>query len=225
MTSEALERVYVWDMVVRFCHWLIVFSTIALTITGFLLAFPSLAAPGEATDRFVMGWVRQIHFLSAIVFSLSFITRIVWMFIGTRHASWKNFIPITRQRQLLIFKQARFYAWPKGEVPYRGAGHNPLAGLSYVAFYSVALVLIITGFGLYSLGDADSPTRIFAWIVPLLGGVQATRWVHHAFMWVGLLFAMVHIYIALFVGHFERNGTVESIVSGYKFIHRGDQHG
>ncbi|OYY23557.1 MAG: Ni/Fe-hydrogenase, b-type cytochrome subunit, partial [Sphingobacteriia bacterium 35-40-8] len=63
-----LRRVYVWELPVRYYHWLNALAIIALIITGFLIASPlALQSNQEATNRFVMGWVRVIHFIAAYI--------------------------------------------------------------------------------------------------------------------------------------------------------------
>ena len=45
---EELERIYVWDTVVRVTHWLVALSIAVLTATGIYLGHPFLASPGAA---------------------------------------------------------------------------------------------------------------------------------------------------------------------------------
>jgi Ni/Fe-hydrogenase 1 B-type cytochrome subunit len=48
------------------------------------------------------------------------------------------------------------------------------------------------------------------------------RLIHHLVMWVILAFMIHHVYSALLVDHWERNGLMSSIFSGYKFVTRGE---
>ena len=48
-------------------------------------------ASGPAGQRFVMSWVKTIHFYTAIVFALSVISRVAWMFLGNTYARWDKF--------------------------------------------------------------------------------------------------------------------------------------
>ena len=41
------------------------------------MGYPMLTAAGEASDHFLMGWAKLIHFYAAIVFALSVLSRIV----------------------------------------------------------------------------------------------------------------------------------------------------
>ena len=56
-----LERVYVWELPVRLTHWVIFFSIIILSATGYYIGNPFISVPGAARDHFVMGTVRAVH--------------------------------------------------------------------------------------------------------------------------------------------------------------------
>ncbi|MGB8445479.1 MAG: cytochrome b/b6 domain-containing protein, partial [Pseudolabrys sp.] len=53
-----LEKVYVWELPVRLTHWLLFFSILVLSATGYYIGHPFISVPGAATDHFVMGAVR-----------------------------------------------------------------------------------------------------------------------------------------------------------------------
>jgi Ni/Fe-hydrogenase 1 B-type cytochrome subunit len=86
--SQASEagRVYVWELPVRLSHWGIALSIVVLAATGIYIGRPFGAVPGEASAAFLMGRMKQIHTGAAIVFTLSVLARIVWMFVGNRYA-------------------------------------------------------------------------------------------------------------------------------------------
>jgi Ni/Fe-hydrogenase 1 B-type cytochrome subunit len=83
--------------------------------------------------------------------------------------------------------------------------------------------MIATGLGLYSINaPAGSPFRAFSFLLPLVGGAQQARWLHHLGMWAILAFAVHHVYSAVLMSQVEARGTVESMASGYKFVPRED---
>jgi len=90
--SVDLERVYVWEIPVRLAHWIIFFSILILSVTGYYIGRPFIDVPNPATDHFVMGTARAIHLYTAIVFSLAVLVRIYWLF--DRHRS----CPLHRHR-------------------------------------------------------------------------------------------------------------------------------
>jgi Ni/Fe-hydrogenase 1 B-type cytochrome subunit len=83
--------------------------------------------------------------------------------------------------------------------------------------------MIATGFALYSASArVGSPMRLFQFLVPLFGGLQPARWIHHVVMWLLLGFMVHHVYSGILMSQVEANGTMESIFSGYKFVPRQD---
>jgi Ni/Fe-hydrogenase 1 B-type cytochrome subunit len=204
-----LERVYVWDLVVRITHWVIALSIVVLSVTGIYLGHPFLIAPGEAGGRFVMGTVKVLHFYFAIAFSAAVTARLIWMFAGTKYARWQNFIPTTKERWRDFFGTLKFYFFWRLKPP-ECAGHNPVAGASYVAVFGLYLLMIATGLGLYG----------YAWFAELFGGLQIARWVHHAVMWLLIGFTIQHVYSGILVSVVEKNGAIDSIISGYKWLRR-----
>ena len=209
-------RVYVWDLVVRSTHWLIALSLIVLSVTGIYIGNPSLIAPGPATDHFIMGTMKAVHFYGAIVFTLSVLARIVWAFSRSGDANWRSFIPVAKSRRDKLIGTFLFYIFVRDRPP-AVRGHNPLAGLTYTAVFGLYLVMILTGLGLYAVG-ADSVMHQFDALLPLLGGAQGARWIHHVVMWLLLGFFVHHLFSALLVSVAEKNGTIDSIFSGYKWV-------
>jgi Ni/Fe-hydrogenase 1 B-type cytochrome subunit len=220
VAEENRVRVRVWDRVVRWTHWLIVLSLVALSVTGFYIGRPFVIVSGEAGRHFVMGTMKVVHFYSAIVFSLAVRARIFWMFVGTRYARWWNFLPITRKRWRGVLDTLKFYLMLR-RTPPPFAGHNPLAGLAYGAVFGIYLLMIATGLALYAIpAHVDSPFRLFAFLLDVFGGAQQTRFIHHVAMWVLIMFTMQHLYSAMLVAIVEKNGTLDSIFSGYKWLSR-----
>jgi Ni/Fe-hydrogenase 1 B-type cytochrome subunit len=216
--SSDLARVYVWEWPVRITHWLIVASILTLSATGIYIGRPFVTSHSTT----LMATVKEIHGYAAIVFTLAVVSRVAWMFVGNTYSRWYNFLPVHRHRRKGLVGTFEFYVFllrkPPGYV-----GHNPLAGMIYVLVFLLYFVMIATGFSLYSTGaPADSPMRIFQFLVPLFGGVQSARWIHHVVMWLLLGFAVHHVYSSILMSQVEANATTESIISGYKFVPRED---
>ena len=218
MSPPDMRPLYVWQWPVRLIHWTMVLTLPTLAFTGLYIASPYFGG------KFVMGWMRHVHLAAAYAFSLAVLSRIVWMFLGNEYAKWNQIVPVTKVRLRGIFGQARFYLWPVGEHP-EWVGHNPLAGASYVAFYSLALLIVITGLGLHAIdAHVGSPFRWFAGIAWLFGGAQLLRVIHHALMWLSFLFVGMHIYIVTFIARTEKNAIVDSMITGWKLVPR-KKHG
>lgn len=213
-----LERVYVWELPVRLTHWVLFFSIIVLSATGYYIGNPFISVPGAATDHFVMGTARAVHMYAGIVFVLAMLVRLYWLFVGNRFARWSDLIPLSRVRLRSFWKTFKYYSFI-GRHPDEYAGHNALAGSSYAMIFVVYVVMTLTGMVLYAVSaPIGSPLRIFDALVPLFGGLPIARLIHHIGMWVIWLFAVVHIYFVLLSSVIEHIGTFDSIFSGYKFL-------
>lgn len=218
ISTQELVPVYVWELPVRVTHWLIAFSTIILAVTGFYIGSPFISVYGEARYNFVMGTIRTIHFYTAIVFTLAVLSRIWWMFAGNRWAGWRQFLPIEKRRRDGMFATLKFYLLIR-QFPPNYVGHNPLAGWTYVFVFLLYLTMIGTGLGMYSVSaHVDSPMRAFGFFLSLFGGPQSARLIHHVAMWLLLGFVAHHIWSAITVSRAERNGLMDSIFSGWKFL-------
>lgn len=223
--EDRLVRVHVWGWPVRLMHWVVVASLLVLCVTGLYIGRPYFIAPGASDFRFLMGTVKVIHFYAALVFTLAVYSRILWMFLGNPYASWREFIPVQRARRRGILPMLKFYLFLRRDPPL-AIGHNPLAGATYSVVFLIYLMMTLTGFALYSVSaPVGSHMLIFRELLPLFGGAQTARWIHHAGMWLLLGFAVHHVYSAVMMAMIERKGTLESIFSGYKFFTREDLAG
>jgi Ni/Fe-hydrogenase 1 B-type cytochrome subunit len=187
-------------------------------VTGIYIGHPFLLAPGAAGERFVMGWMKALHSWAAIVFTLSVLARVVWMFVGNRWASWRELIPVERHRRREIMPTLAFYTFIRKRPPL-DVGHNPVAGATYTLVFLLYFVQIATGLGLYAASaHVGSPLRTFAFLAPLFGGLQTARWIHHVVMWLLIGFVVHHVQSALLMSRVRANGIIDSIFSGYKFM-------
>ena len=212
------NRIYVWELPVRIYHWINAICVVLLIATGYIIGNPvTIWQSQEAYQQYWFGSVRFIHFVTAYIFFFNFLFRIYWGFVGNRYASWKNFLPHTKDKfkELIdILRVDILQIKLRGKV---GIGHNTLAGLTYFLSFLVFLFQSITGFALYSsMSDAFLP-RLFSWAVPLMGGDMVVRQWHHAFMWFFILFIIVHVYLVFYHDWLEGRGTTSSMVGGWKF--------
>jgi Ni/Fe-hydrogenase 1 B-type cytochrome subunit len=218
--DESRIRVYVWDAVIRTTHWLVAGSILVLAVTGLYIARPFASSVGPATPHFFMGWMKTVHSYSAIVFTVSLFARVMWFFIGPKQASWRQFIPTTRERWRNFVSTLRFYLFISVQTP-SAVAHNALAGLAYAAVFFLYAMMLVTGFALYGASaNVSSPMHIFHGLAPLVGGLQTARLVHHVVMWLILAFVIHHVYSALLTAKLERNGELEAIFSGNKYLLR-----
>jgi Ni/Fe-hydrogenase 1 B-type cytochrome subunit len=220
--KAACTPVYVWDRLVRVTHWVIFWAIVVLAATGIYIGHPFSVARAPAEAHFITGTVRVIHFYAAIAFSLAVAARLVWMFAGPPYARWPQFIPVDKQRRRDLKTTLRFYLFLQRKPP-GYPGHNPLAGVSYALVFVLYGVMIATGLAIYAAQAAvGSPLRWLAFLAPLFGGLQHARFIHHGVMWLLLGFAVHHVYSAFLTSAVEKNGEIDSIISGYKTVEHRD---
>ncbi|MEZ4941990.1 MAG: Ni/Fe-hydrogenase, b-type cytochrome subunit [Saprospiraceae bacterium] len=219
MSTHNLRRVFVWELPVRFFHWLNALAIVVLCVTGYLIGKPpALMSSGEAYERYVFGWIRYIHFVAAYIFLFNFIFRLYWGFVGNKYANWKNFIPTNRKYLQEIWQVIKIDIFQFKGKEHLAVGHNALAGFSYFVVFILFAVQIFTGFGLYEAMSQSWIAGLFAWVPALFGGDFALRQIHHIVMWLFILFSIVHIYLVFYHDYVEGRGEVSSMGGGWKFI-------
>lgn len=217
--DSQVERIYVWDAVVRITHWTIVFAILTLTVTGIYIGHP-FVDPRASAESFIMARMRFAHFYAAIVFTCAVLARVIWLFSGTKYARWDQLLPVTKERWINIRETFLFYTFFHRTAP-EYPGHNGLAGATYIVIFSLYIAEIVTGLALYSVdASVTSYMHSFQALLPLVGGTATARWIHHVIMWLLLGFMVHHVFSAILVSQTERDGAIDSIFSGYKFQHR-----
>lgn len=221
MKNVKFKRMYVWQLPVRFYHWLNFLAIVVLCITGYLIGSPLAIQSGdEASFSYWFGTIRFIHFVAAFVFFFNFVFRIYWGFVGNEYASWKNFIPYKKSQFNEIVDVLRVDILQLKTKPLESIGHNALAGFTYFLSFLAFLFQSITGFGMYAAMSDSFLPKLFAWIVPLMGGDFAVRQWHHMMMWFFIIFGIVHVYLVFYHDYVEGRGVTSSMVGGWKFIEK-----
>ncbi len=216
-----LKPVYVFEAPVRLWHWLHTLSFLVLAATGYLIANPLPSVGGEASDHFLMGNIRLIHFIAGYVFAIGFAVRIYWALVGNRYAREIFYLPLGRKDwwQNLLY-ELRFYLFLTREQR-KTLGHNPLAQTAMFFLNTLmTLFLIITGFALYGegLGSGSWADIVFGWITPILGGSEATHNWHNMAMWIMLAFVIIHIYMAVRADIVGRASSFSTIINGWRLF-------
>lgn len=221
MNNEKIKRVYVWQLPVRFYHWLNFLSVLVLAVTGYIIGSPlAIKSGSEASFGYWFGTVRFLHFLAAFIFFFNFLFRIYWGFVGNHYADWKNFIPYRKDQWKEIIDVLKVDILQLKVQPLKSIGHNALAGLTYFLTFLAFLFQSLTGFGMYSAMSNSFLPKLFAWVVPLMGGDFAVRQWHHMMMWFFIIFAIVHVYLVFYHDYVEGRGVTSSMVGGWKFIEK-----
>jgi Ni/Fe-hydrogenase 1 B-type cytochrome subunit len=215
------KLVYVWQLPVRFFHWLNAGSIFVLASTGYLIGDPpAFVNSAEASFSYWFGIIRFIHFVAAFIFFFNFLVRLYWGFAGNKYARWDNFILYKKKQWKEVGDVLKTDIMQINNKPLDSIGHNSLASLTYFFTFIAFLVQSITGFSLYAaMSDSWFP-KLFSWIGPLVGGDLVTRQIHHVFMWLFLIFALIHIYLVFYHDYVERRGVTSSMIGGWKFIEK-----
>jgi Ni/Fe-hydrogenase 1 B-type cytochrome subunit len=221
MNTVAIRRVYVWELPVRFYHWINAASVVVLAVTGYLIGNPpAIQNATEAYNSYWFGTVRFCHFVAAFVFFFNFLFRLYWGFVGNRYARWDNFILVRRAKWREVLAVLKVDIFQVLRQPLDSVGHNALAGLTYFFLFLAFLFQAVTGFGMYAAMSKSWFPQLFAWIVPLMGGDFAVRQWHHMMMWFFIIFAIVHVYLVCYHDYVEGRGVASSMVGGWKFVEK-----
>ncbi len=172
MTTVASERV--WDPLVRVFHWALVVCVLLNLL---------VVDDGEELHQ------RLGYAASALV-----AVRVVWGFIGPRHARFSDFFPTPRR----VASHVRALM---GGEPEHHWGHNPLGSLMVFALLGMVLSLGLTGW----MQTLDSFWGV-EWLMDLHEGLG--EWL---LPMVGL-----HAGATIIMGRIERTRLVKAMVTGVK---------
>ena len=224
MATQDYRRAYVWQLPVRIFHWVNALSITLLIITGLLISHPpAIMSANEASEQFWFGYIRKIHFMSAYLMVAVLLMRVYWAFKGNKYSEWKVFFPFNKEGLTNVWHTIKYDVFLQNPKVYDykksvSVGHNNIAAISYLIMFVMAIVMIFTGFGLYSDNSTWFLPKMFAWVPEFLGGDMNTRVLHHLTMWIFILFALVHVYLVLFHDWLEGHGESSAMISGYKFV-------
>lgn len=213
--------VYVYEASLRLWHWVNALSIIVLAVTGYLIAHPLPSVPGEASDWFVMGYIRFAHFLAAWIFGIGFLGRIYWALAGNRHARQIFYIPFWRigwWRE--VGHEIAWYAFIAAK-PKKYVGHNPLAQLAmFFLFTLLAVFMILTGGALYAEGEGAGSWQAdaFGWVGALFVNTQTLHTWHHLGLWGVVVFVTIHVYAAIREDIVSRQSIISTMISGERMF-------
>ncbi|WP_417781877.1 Ni/Fe-hydrogenase, b-type cytochrome subunit [Terasakiella pusilla] len=220
ITAHKEEAHYIYEAPVRLWHWVNAFAIVALCITGYLIGKPFPSVQGEASDHYIMGYVRWIHFASAYILMVGFAGRVYWAFVGNKHAR-QIFLPPIHKLGFWqgVVHELLWYAFIVPE-PKKYEGHNPLAALiMHFVFLWGMVFMILTGLALYGEGtgmDSWQFDYFSSWIIPLFGQSQDVHTWHRLVMWILICFAITHIYAALREDIMSRQSLIGTMISGWR---------
>lgn len=197
-TLQALERVRMWDPVVRLCHWTLTVSFIGAWWTGKF--GPS-----------VMTW----HFYFGYVVIATVAVRLLWGLVGPESARLSAYFygPATTIRYLRgMFRRA----------PSHWRGHNPLAAPVMLAMLVVVGALGVSGLFI----DPDDFVNVgpLAHLVDRATHRQMTAW-HVWLSNASLVLIGVHMAGIAFYTFWKREKVVWPMITGWKLVRRKNGSG
>jgi Ni/Fe-hydrogenase 1 B-type cytochrome subunit len=203
-------------------HWVNALAITVLAISGWFIASPLPSVPGEASENFLMGYIRFAHFAAGYVLLAGFLGRVYWAFVGNHHARQMFVLPVfNRNWWKEVFFELRWYLFLEPD-PKKYVGHNPLAQLAmFGLFLTTVVFMIVTGFALYGEGTQEGSwahTLFTSWVIPLFGQSQDVHTWHHVGLWVMVLFVMIHVYAAIREDIMSRQSLVSTMLSGWRLF-------
>lgn len=175
--SPAASRpvtVSVWDPVVRAFHWLVV--------TGFF------------ANMFLTEGGKLVHRWTGYAVLSALLVRVIWGFIGSRHARFSDFVP--RPRRLLEYSRALLQ---RREPRY--VGHNPAGALMVLGLMSLLALVGVTGW----MQGLDA-----------FWGVAWVQLLHKTAAYAILVLAGVHVSAAVRESVRHRENLIWSMITGRK---------
>lgn len=221
-SARMVKAVYVYEAPLRLWHWVNALCIVVLALTGYFIGKPLPSMSGEASDHYLMGYIRFLHFSAAWIFAIGFLGRIYWALVGNLHARQIFILPILNPAWWReVVHEIRWYLFLVKE-PNKYIGHNPLAQLAMFLFFTVGSVyMICTGFALYGegLGQGSWADEMFGWVIVAVGGnSQVVHGLHRLGMWVTLVFVIVHVYAAIREDIMSRQSLISTMVSGWRMF-------
>jgi cytochrome b len=169
----------VWDPLLRVFHWSLV--------VGYLLAWVT-------ADEWMSLHEKAGYFIIGLL-----LVRLLWGFIGTRHARFSDF----------VYSPARIKAYVQELMafrPGRYVGHNPLGGLMILVLMATLMIASLTGIAAYG-----EEVRGFYY-----EGSEFFEEIHEFFANLSLFLVAVHL-LGVAVGSLlHRENLVKAMVTGNK---------
>jgi len=219
-TAHSEPAVYVYEAPIRLWHWINALAILVLGVTGYFIGSPLPAMSGEASDHFLMGYIRFAHFSAAYIVLVGFIGRLYWAAVGNSHAR-EIFLPPILSTNFWggVIHEVKWYLF-LAKKPRKYTGHNPLAVLTmHLLFVWGIIFMIVTGFALYGEGAGAGSwahSLFTSWVIPLFGQSMDVHTWHHFGMYVIIIFVMIHIYVAIREDIMSRQSIVSSMISGWR---------
>lgn len=227
------ERIRVKRMTpaMRIIHWLTVFSVVGCVITGLYIAYPYYQAQisDPAAETFVMAWNRWVHFIGAILLDVLSILIVYLYFFSRFDKPYKKLIP--NRANMVEYAQVvrNLFTLNRNPKEFDTRHSDSFNTVNFAILHLLLVLMLFTGLQLYVHGFGSGHSAIGAWWPWILhfatdwtlwvfGGKIGVRVAHHALMYGVLAWAMLHIYYQVWRTIFWREGDINIVFGGEKFV-------
>ncbi len=186
--ADATGTARVWDLPVRVTHWLLL-----------------LAVIGAWASRKIEGDYFKWHVWCGYAVLLLVATRLVWGFVGTRHARFASFV----RGPAAVLRYARAL---RGQGHETYAGHNPLGALMVLALLATLLVQALTG--LFANDQVTETGPLFGHVSSALSDQVTT--VHRKLSDLILIAIVLHVGAAFFYLAIRHENLIRPMITGLK---------
>ncbi len=183
-----MSEIKVWDPAVRIFHWVLV--------AAFFIAYIT-------EDDFL-----SLHVLAGYTVGGLVVFRLVWGFIGTRHARFSDFVRPPGEALAYLKDELRGKAR-------RYIGHNPAGGAMVIALLISLACTVTTGLVIYGGGDCVGPLSFWFCDTPKWL-VKAVKEVHEFFANFTLLLVGLHVAGVIWSGLLHHENLVAAMWNGRK---------
>ncbi|MGC5327631.1 Ni/Fe-hydrogenase, b-type cytochrome subunit [Brevibacillus sp. SYSU BS000544] len=217
-----IKPIYVWQLPVRFFHMINALAILVLMITGVYIGNPFVSPQAfSATPAFLMGYVREIHFIAGYIFAANLMLRLYWAFAGNKNS---RINVLKKSFWTGKFQMLKYYLFIDRKHPHY-LGHNPMAEFGYLTCIGLGgIILCLTGFFmLFEIRPHSTAFAMFSWMMVFSENSIWMHYIHHWLAWGIMVFIVIHVYMAVRVDALDKDGALTSIFTGYKFTHDEDE--
>jgi len=226
-----LIRVRRMSAVQRLMHWMLVLSIAACFVTGLYIASPMLLRPVGygPSDTLVMGNVRFVHFVFAMLVDVAFLVWFYLFFFSRDHPFIRSLLPVGRRTREAL-QMLRHYFTVRNKPRTNDPHIDPLNAYGFLLIHFLVFVQLLTGFALMrpTFSQSNSTLAIWPWMlgvadqlsVAVLGTLVAVRQVHHLAAFLIVALALIHIYLQVWRDAFWTEGHISVVLSGYKYVEK-----
>ena len=141
--SNILQRHKVWDRTTRIFHWVNAVTVVALLLIGLLIMNTKMF--GIQGDAKIL--LKSIHVYVGYIFVINLAWRLIWGFIGSYYARWRQILPLGKD---YLHALKSYLCSLRSGKRQQYLGHNPAARVIVSLFFILLSLQAITGLVLAS---------------------------------------------------------------------------